>query len=285
MKHYYVIVNPDKDKEFRLTSRIVKYIEEKGGTCKTGHVQARIAGGGRYTDVSQIPEGTEGVLVVGGDGTLIQASRDLKDRELPIMGINMGTLGYLSEVEAADIEETLDHLFADEYFIEERMLLCGEIVRNGKVCHRDMALNDIILSRQGSPRILHYRIQVNGQFLHEYDADGVLIATPTGSTAYNLSAGGPIVSPEAALFVVTPICAHSLNSRSIILPENAEICISVENDRAEREGWLAAFDGVSYGDIRTGDSVRIVRSEKSTRLIKLSRVSFLETLRRKMQYH
>ena len=287
MRHFYVIVNPDKDREFRLTGRIADYIERKGGICQIGHVKVRGSGEGqgRYTDVSQIPQGTEAVLVVGGDGTLIQASRDLKDRKLPLMGINMGTLGYLSEVEASDVEETLEHLFADEFFIEERMLLRGEIVRDGKVCYEDMALNDIILSRLGGPRILHYRIQVNGQFLHEYDADAVLVSTPTGSTAYNLSAGGPIVSPEASLFVVTPVCAHSLNSRSIILPENAEIEIAVKDDRAVQNGWQVAFDGVACEDVRPDDVIRIVRSERRTHLIKLSKVSFLETLRKKMQNH
>lgn len=284
MKNYYVIVNSDKDPGFAVTNRVKDVILALGGNCRIGHVGTGIIRG-RYTDADQIPQGTEAVLVIGGDGTLIQAARDLKDRELPMMGINMGTLGYLSEVETAAIEETIGRLFAGEYFIEDRMRIKGVIRRQGESCYEDQALNDIVLSRQGSPRVLRYRIQVNGQLLYDFDSDGILVSTPTGSTAYNLSAGGPIVSPEARLFVVTPICAHSLNSRSVVLPENSRIEISVEQDREPEAGWLTAFDGVTYDRIRPGDSVQIAASDKSTKLIKLSKVSFLETLQRKMQNH
>ena len=285
MKHYYVVTNPEKDRDGSVTARVRNCITALGGICQVAKSAPDGNGTWRYTDGTQVDPEVECVLVIGGDGTLIQAARDLKDLELPIMGINRGTLGFLSEVEESEIEETIQCLFEGKFYVEERMMLRGELYRGDDLLLRDHALNDIILSRQGVMRILRYQITVNGQLLQEYDADGVLVATPTGSTAYNLSAGGPIVSPEASLFVVTPVCAHALNARSIVLPEDSDIWIEAFDVHGAEDGWLAAFDGASYKDVRSGDRLHITKSDRKVRLVKLSRVSFLETLRQKMQEH
>ena len=168
---------------------------------------------------SQIPEDTQCVLVIGGDGTLLQASRDLQEKNIPLLGINMGTLGYLAEVEESGVRDALDKLLADEYVVEERMMLEGAAFHNGKQILQDIALNDIVIGRQGRLRILDFRVYVNGEFLNASSADGIILSTPTGSTGYSLSVGGPIVSPEASLILISHIAPHTLNNRSIVLPE------------------------------------------------------------------
>ena len=164
--------------------------------------------------------------------------------------------------------------------LERRMMLKG-IFEDGRT---DVSLNDIVVSRKGELHIIHFRLYVNGELLNDYEADGVVLSTPTGSTAYNLSAGGPIVEPTAELIVVTPICSHALNSRSIILSSEDEIVIEIGPGRnGSREEVYVAFDGADTVSLKTGDKVMVRRSDASTTMIKLSKVSFLETLRGKMK--
>ena len=211
MKSFYVITNQNKDKSFEITRQMKEYIEAKGGTCYLAE------------EGKPIPVDTECVLVLGGDGTLIRAARELPRHDVPVMGINMGTLGYLTEAEVGNFRESLDQLMNGEVHIESRMMLKG--IMNGEV--QDIALNDIVLTRTGSLRIIKFSLYVNGELLNTYRADGMIVSTPTGSTAYNLSAGGPIVEPTAKMIVVTPICSHALNSSSIVLSAEDEIMIEV----------------------------------------------------------
>ena len=200
-----------------------------------------------------------------------------------ILGINMGTVGYLAEIELPGIEAALDRLLKDEYELEERMMLIGTVKKDGAEPEEDCALNDIAITRRGSLQIIKYSIYVNDLFLYSYSADGVMVATPTGSTGYNLSAGGPIVEPKAKLLLITPICPHTLNTRSIVLGADDRITIEIE---AGREGEVlevdANFDGSHKVTLRTGDKIEIRQSEKKTNIIKLSNVSFLEVLHKKM---
>ena len=220
------------------------------------------------------------VLVLGGDGTLIRASRELHSYDIPLLGINMGTLGYLAEVELESLEKSLDKLFLDEVHREDRMMLRGYL--NGKF--EDVALNDIVLTRKGTLRVIRFNIYVNGELLNAYQADGVIISTPTGSTAYNLSAGGPIVAPTAAMFVVTPICSHALNTSSIVLSAEDEIVLELSLGRdGNIEEAALSFDGERNIDVHTGDRITIKKAKDKTELLKLSKVSFLEILRKKMK--
>ena len=226
MDKFYVITNNTKDEKYEVTKAIKKYIEEKGKRCILESEQS-------------IPSDTQGVLVIGGDGTLIQAARELLDKKVQLIGINLGTLGYLTEIEMQTVYPALDKLFADEYTVEERMMLRGSLP-NGK---ENIALNDIIVTRYSSLRLISFRVYVNGELLNTYQADGMIISTPTGSTAYNLSAGGPVVEPTASLIVLTPICSHALNTSSIILSVEDEIIIEMGNRREnEVEEAVVAFD-------------------------------------------
>lgn len=283
METFYIITNSLKDPGLALTTQIREYLESRGKKCYYQE-EKRCGKGARNTDVRHVPEGTDCAIVLGGDGTLIQAARDLKDRKLPLFGVNLGTLGYLVETECSQVFPALDRLLAGEYELEERIMLKGTVYKNGQKEFADTALNDIVISRSGPLRLLNYNLYVNGQLLNAYSADGIIVSTPTGSTGYNLSAGGPIVEPTSSMLVVTPICSHALNTRSIVLSGRDKIRIEVcgGRRREEEEYTEVSFDGHSGLAAGVGDYVEIRRAEPKTRIVKLDKQSFLENLRRKM---
>ena len=216
-------------------------------------------------------------------GTVIQAARDLARRDVPFLGINVGTLGYLTEVEASEYGQALDTLIRGEYYLEKRMMLCGEVFTEEGKTYAGKALNDIVISRQGVLRVVNFQIFVNGRYLNSYNADGMIISTPTGSTGYNLSAGGPIVEPGAEMLLITPICPHTLNARSIVLSGHDQVEIVIGPGRKmEKDRAVATFDGDTEIGLVSGERVKIRRSIHATKLIKLNDQSFLEVLSRKL---
>lgn len=275
MDKFYVITNQLKDTDYRITNEIKEYIEANGKTCilsqkdTDGHI---IPG--------TIPEGMDCAIVLGGDGTLIRAARELEGYGIPLLGVNMGTLGYLAEVELHDCRAALDRLFAEMPDIEDRMMLQGSV--NGKQSYS--AMNDIVVTRAGELRVVHFNIYVNDTLLNSYRADGVIISTPTGTTGYNLSAGGPIVEPTASMFVITPICSHALNTSSIVLSAEDMIEIEIcEGRYGRQERTVVTFDGMDGIALTTGDRVVIRKSEETTKLLKLNKESFMKTMREKMK--
>lgn len=284
MDKFYIITNRDKDQNLRFTEEIVQYLKEHGKKCQVQQAERRVEGEYHYTDPALIPEDTQCILVLGGDGTLLQAARDVVHREIPMLGINLGTLGFLAEIDKTSIYTALDKLFADDYEIEERMMLTGTVWRGDKITGQDVALNDIVISRVGPPlRVIGFNNYVNDGYLNSYNADGIIIATPTGSTGYSLSCGGPIISPNAAMTVMTPIAPHTLNTRSIIFPEDDVITVELgEGRRQIRENGLASFDGDVEVPMSTGDRIVIKKASVSVKILKLNHLSFVEVLRQKM---
>jgi len=285
MNCFYIITNSIKDKELKVTSRISEYLMAHQRTC---FIQVKDDRRGtkknRYTDAGQIPDEVECIIVLGGDGTLLRAARDVVDKELPLFGINLGTLGYLAEIDVQSIYPALDHLMNGEYEIERRMMLTGSVYHNGQLIEQDIALNDIVISREGPLRVIHFHNYVNDAFLNSYNADGIIISTPTGSTGYSLSAGGPIISPSASMLLMTPLAPHTLNTRSIVFSDNDKITVEVGPGRdGTVERGVASFDGATIAHMVTGDKIVIRKSEKDTRIVKISNISFLETLRNKMK--
>ena len=283
MKHFFLIPNHPKDPDLTVTRGVAAYLRMHGAEAVIR--ERRGQGPKRHTDPEEVPEDTECVIVLGGDGTLIRAAGDLVNRQIPLLGINLGTLGYLAEIDRASIYPALDAVLEDRYLVEKRMMLHGDVWHEGERIQSEVVLNDILVSREGSPRVINLINYVNDMYLNEYRADGIIVATPTGSTGYSLSAGGPIVSPDADLFLMTPLAAHTLNSRSVVLPagENRiRIQIGAGRD-GTTEHALAVFDGGSEVSLVTDDYVEIRRAERHIEIIKLRNDSFLETLRRKMQ--
>lgn len=270
MDKFYIIANTEKDKDGSVSKSIAEYIRENNRTCLI-----------RGED--ELTPDVDCVLVLGGDGTLLRAARDVVDMEIPLIGINLGTIGYLAEIDKASIFPALDNLFADQYFTESRMMLKGTIFHKGEKVYSDIALNEIAIMRDGPLRVVRFKNYVNGEFLNQYQADGILVSTPTGSTGYSLSAGGPIVSPEASLLMMTPLAAHTLNTRSVIFPAEDRITVEIGPGRFEKEDAACVhFDGAASHPMVTGDLIVIQRARQDIRLIKFNNISFLEVLRKKM---
>lgn len=274
-KHFLIYTNKNKDYHLETTEQIRKYLEDKGQ-------QITLALKGENWEEKPVTD-VDCMIVLGGDGTMLRAVRAIGNNHIPIIGVNLGTLGYMTEIEPTGLEEALDRLIAGDYTQESRMMLDGRILTRSGAEETGWALNDIIVSRRGTLQIIKFNIYVNGQFLNDYQADGVIVTTPTGSTGYNLSAGGPIIEPKAKLIMVTPICPHTLNRRSIILsPEDViEIEIS-EGKEGQMQMVDANFDGSHTVEMHTGDRIRIAQSEKIAEFIQLNQVSFLEVLHKKM---
>ena len=281
MKHFFIIVNAQKDSELIFTNQIIDYIRRKGGTCD---YFASFEEEKAEAVEKEIPTETEAVLVIGGDGTLIRAARNLVKKNIPLLGINLGKLGYLCEVEENTIFPAIDELMADRYTIEQRMLLDGYTVQSGGEKIQRVALNDVVIHRTGALQIVNLNAYVNGEYLYNFKADGIIVATPTGSTGYSMSAGGPIVDPKANLLLLTPINAHTLNSKSIVIGPEDEITIEVGMRRSQRDEQVeVSFDGDSGVELKVGDKIVVHKEEESVGIIRLSNISFLEILRKKMQ--
>lgn len=281
MKHFLIYTNHHKDPDMQMTDRICDYLEAKGCRCT-----ALTKEDGSILKEDAIPGDVCCMIVIGGDGTMLQAAWDTKRLDIPLIGVNRGTLGYMTEIEPGDLENALDKLISGDYTSEKRMMLHGRVQWNSGDVQSDWALNDIVISRKGSLQIHKLKVYVNGQFLNEYNADGIIVSTPTGSTGYSLSAGGPIVEPKARLIMLTPICPHTLNARSIILSPEDEVVIEVPADRnGQAQVVEASFDGAHMVSMRTGEKIRIVASEKTTEIIQINKVSFLDVLHKKMSDH
>lgn len=284
MNHFFVLTNQPKDKDLKITNYICEYMRERGKQCDYmvfAPEKERLGDDNR--NPLNLPSNLECILVLGGDGTLLQAAMDTLYLDIPLIGINLGNLGFLAEVEQSHMNEALEQLIWGQWQQEERMMLSGTLRKAGKEAKKYHALNDIVLTREGSLRIVTYDIYVNGQFLNSFHADGVIVSTPTGSTGYNMSAGGPIVEPKAKLILITPICPHTLNTRSIVLSPEDEIEVKIGvGKNGDVQGAEVNFDGKFRESLKTGDSIAISQSGKVTRLIRLSRESFLEVLHKKI---
>ena len=282
MEHFFIITNRSKDTDLEETKYIKKILEDNGKKCDLAE----------YTDEAKhdtgldnrayktvVPDGVDCCIVLGGDGTMLQAARNVVDKDIPILGVNLGTLGYLAEIEKTGVDAAFKQLFEGTYEIEERMMLYGKI--NGE--EGDYALNDIIIARGASIQVINLNIYVNGMFLNSYHADGIIFATPTGSTGYSMSAGGPIVEPSARMIIMTPICPHTINARSIILSKSDSVVVEIGSGRGGSEiSAIATFDGSNNHTLKTGDRIEINRSSKTTKILKLNKISFLQALHNKL---
>lgn len=277
MNKFLIYTNPYKDIDGRVSGRVRDYLISRGA------------------EITEEAGNDVMTLVLGGDGTMLQAIREVRSNG-PFIGINLGNLGFLTEIETDNLENALDRLMHDDFVIEKRMLLEGCV--NHKNSSESVAsetdspefskkwiwaLNDIVLTRLGSLKILSFDIYVNDRPLHEYLADGMIISTPTGSTGYNLSAGGPLASPASEVIMLTPICPHSLNQRSIILSGNDSVKLKIPISKdGGGQNMEVSFDGSHKEEVTTGDSIVIRKSEHYVDIARLGKDSFLDVLCRKM---
>lgn len=279
MKNFLLITNKYKDADLTLTEQVVAFLRERDAKCQ---VLADLED--NYEELPVLEEETECILVIGGDGTMLQAARVVAGKQIPMIGINKGTLGFLTEIEISDLEQSLLQILQNDFEITERMMLKGEIYHGEEKVKESLALNDLVITRSGISRIIECKIWVNGKVMNIYHGDGMIVATPTGSTGYNLSAGGPVVCPKADIVLLTPICPHTLGARSTVLVPSDDLWIEIGTVRkTQREEAMVTFDGQTGLNLTPGDRIHVRPAEEKLHLIKLREHNFYEILRNKLK--
>ena len=276
MNKYLVLANNDKDIDLALSKKTVEYLKEKGAYANI--VSDVINDYDGIVIKEEYIADAKAVIVIGGDGTMLRAAAGLGDHDIPLLGINLGTIGFLTEVEVSNLYDALDRLLSGDFNVEKRMMIEGNLKgRSFK------SLNDVVITRAGFSRIIGLNIYVNDELLDTYEADGVIVSTPTGSTGYNLSAGGPLVSPKSKAIVVTPISPHSLTSKSIVFDSEDVIRIEIVKKRKTQEtDAIVSFDGSNNEELSAGDTIIVKKSKKEIELIKLYDMNFYRVLRDKI---
>lgn len=275
MKKVCVIANAGKEAAAERAEQVRTFFQNNGIACVV--LLDDFSEQTSYETVLQ--EDIECAVVLGGDGTLIHAASKLAEKKIPVFGINMGNLGFLTNADSGKARAALESLVAGEYRVEERMMLEASV--EGKAF--GTALNDVVITRNGFSRIISVSIFVNGKPVCNYRGDGVIVATPTGSTGYNLSAGGPVVAPTTELFLITPICPHSLGARSILISGEDELHLVVrEEKKTQDEEAIITLDGQRAKDLAAEDTIVIRRSDKKAYFIQLNNHSFFDVLHRKL---
>ena len=229
----------------------------------------------------EIPELVDLIIVLGGDGTLISVARLVGERNVPIVGVNLGRLGFLTEITRDELPEMLERLIADDYQVSDRMMLDAFIHRNDKVVGKFNVLNDVVINKGALARIIDMETFVDGRYLTSYKADGLIISTPTGSTGYNLAAGGPIIYPDINSLLITPICPHMLTNRPIMVWSRSVIEIKI---KFEDDVVFFTADGQIGRKLLPGDRVEVRRSESRTRLVISPSKDYFEILRTKLSW-
>jgi NAD+ kinase len=219
-------------------------------------------------------------LVLGGDGTLLSAARAVAKAGTPILGVNLGTLGFLTELPLADLYSALDAIEKERYVVDSRSMLSCSLVRGDEIVATHVALNELVVSKSAIARLNHFELFVDAEFVSSYKADGLIIATPTGSTAYSLGAGGPILKPDVDAFVITPVSPHGLTHRPVVVRDTVEIEIQVKT--GQEEAYLS-LDGQVGMPVRDGDIVRCVKAEHPARLLRFEK-TFFEVLATKLKW-
>ncbi|MCK8826618.1 NAD(+)/NADH kinase [Natroniella acetigena] len=220
------------------------------------------------------------IIVFGGDGTFLKAARTFAKSLVPILGINLGNLGFLTDIELDKLEQGLEKLLIGNYSIEERVMLEGRLIREDEEINQVVAINDLVITKGSFSRIINLKTFIDGEYLATYPGDGLIIGSPTGSTAYSLSAGGPIINPKMKSLIITPICPHTLHSRSIITTEDEKIVVEVD---ADHSNIMLTVDGQDSLQLLSGDIVEFQKSELVSRLIKLEGYNFYKVLRNRLQ--
>jgi len=231
------------------------------------------------TDTEELAANIDVAVTLGGDGTLLGVARLVAQYEVPILGINMGHVGFLTEIELGDLFADLESFHRREYEIDVRMMLEAKVIREEEILKEFLALNDVVITKGPFARLIRLKTYANDAYVDTYPADGLIISTPTGSTAYSLSAGGPIIRPDMNLLLLTPICPHTLHSRSIILSEDDAIKVTVMADHPE---VMLTVDGQEGYKLLPKDTVVVNKATFSTRLIRIRKRSFYDVLRKKL---
>ena len=231
-------------------------------------------------DFAAIGERADLAIVLGGDGTMLNAARQLAPYQVPLVGVNQGRLGFMTDIAHNDMLTCMDDLLGGKFVAEERMLLNAEVMRGGRKIVSNLALNEVVIDKGAIGRLIEFELSIDGEFVYNLRSDGLIVSTPTGSTAYSLSADGPILHPQVSGIVLVPLCPHSLTNRPVLVNDQNDIEIRIVNATDSR----AYFDGQVTFDLKPGDSVRIRRSEHSICLLHPPGYSYFAMLRQKLHW-
>lgn len=276
MKKIAIILNYKNEDTISFAKEIKEFLDKKGAPLMLPQDRP----GYSLNDCANVDFSTiDLALLLGGDGTLLAVSKYLSAYDVPMLAINMGRLGFLSEVEKEEITRALDAILAGEYIIDERMMIQGSIYRNKQQLESLSALNDLVIKNGIYLRTIMLDLFINGDKVYSTRTDGMIVSTPTGSTAYSLSAGGPIILPQSSSILITPVCPHTLFSRSIVLPFDSTVRIVY---RSESGSAALTADGQTSRFLEENDEIHITASEKKTKLIRLKKYDFFERVRNKL---
>lgn len=274
MKKIGVVVNPKKPDAKQWLGKLREWLSKR---------DAEVADTVE-SPMEEVLKDASLLVCLGGDGTILRIARQMRERSIPVLAVNLGSLGFLTDVKTEEMFDELQQYFLDRCLVEERLMLsCSARSEKTKQERRFQALNDIVVSREGLSRLLRVRVDVSGQTLTHFSGDGVIVATPTGSTAYSLSAGGPVIHPRLEAIVITPICPHASALRSLAVRADERITIRIQADQ-EGERALLTADGQENMEVDETTSIEITRSSVPFRLIKSSKRSYLETLRENFKF-
>lgn len=281
MKVIGVLTKPKFPNMKATLAELVAWLRERGKDVVLDPRVAKLLGKSAARCRGSIADKADMVLVLGGDGTMLSAARLVEKRSVPILGINVGGLGFLTEVSGEHLYKTLERVFAKDYAIEERLMLKAVLDRRGKSVAQAAVLNDVVVTKGELSRMIAMTIAIDGQFVTSLRGDGLIVSTPTGSTAYSMSAGGPIVSPSVNAMVLTPICPHTLTHRPLLVPGTATLAVTLTS---HDKGAMVTCDGQVGVAMTEGDTVTITPSRHRTKLIRFPERTYYDVLRRKLKW-
>jgi NAD+ kinase len=276
-----IITKPNSAAATGIVPRLLDWLHARGLGVRIDQETGFYAGGVAGIPRADVPEGCDLVIVLGGDGTLLSAARAIGRREIPLFPVNVGGLGFLTAISRDELYPELERAFRGEHRIANRRLLNTEVLRGGQVAASFEALNDAVLTKAALARMIDLDTYVDEQFVCAYKADGLIVSTPTGSTAYSLSAGGPIIFPKVEAICITPICPHMLTNRPVLVPDNSVIRVQ---SRGPEGSVFLTIDGQVGTPIHEGDTIVFRSSNYSLRLIRPPHQMFFDVLRQKLKW-
>lgn len=281
MKTVSIVANTKKDPNLTVTKDVVSILARFAECIRIDKSIAFDAPAiVKFVDIEKLFDGAEAVITIGGDGTILRIAPDIAKRGIPVLGINLGRIGFMAELELSETE-LISKLFSSEYMIDSRMMLDVDVIRDGKRIHSFTTLNEVVIMNGSISRMTELDLFCNEEFVSSYHADGLILSTPTGSTAYSLSAGGAVIDPALECILVTPVCAHSFhNSRPMVFSSSAEL--TVNDVRVSDENTYLTLDGNCNIQLSFGDRVLVKKSQYTTDLIKIKSTRFYNTVYTKL---
>ncbi len=283
LKKVILCPNPYRDTELQVAKEAKKILDTVGCpnvVCLPFKSDETPEGYGlEIRPLAQELRGADMMIAFGGDGTILHLSKTAAHKDIPVLGVNLGSLGFMAELECTELDKLRD-LCEEKYEIESRMMLDVNVLRDGRVIYSNLALNEALIARGNISRVIRLSVFTEDGKLTDVAGDGVIVASPTGSTAYSLSAGGPVVEPTARNFIISPICAHSIHANAYVL--SPERVITVQTEKSGYKPVLLSVDGGRAFSLRNGDVIEVRKSKFDTKLVRLSKRSFCEILQRKM---